>query len=105
MAADIWARPVAAALLVLAIEGNRQAWCLAAYRARLASAVHRVRDRPEHASVRQPPSHDLLRQRVWRYALPLVPLGFIGWANGLSDRYIVGGMLSLAGAGIYAARL
>lgn len=41
--------------------------------------------------------------KMWRYALPLVPLGFIGWANGLGDRYVIGGVLSIADAGLYAA--
>jgi O-antigen/teichoic acid export membrane protein len=41
--------------------------------------------------------------RVWQYALPLIPLGIVGWTSGLADRYIISGMLSLADAGIYAA--
>jgi O-antigen/teichoic acid export membrane protein len=40
---------------------------------------------------------------MWQYALPLVPLGLLGWANGMSDRYIIGGMLSLQDTGTYAA--
>ncbi len=40
---------------------------------------------------------------IWRYALPLVPLALIGWVSGLGDRYIIGIMLSLNEAGIYAA--
>lgn len=45
----------------------------------------------------------LARQSMWRYAAALVPLGLIGWANGVGDRYIIGGFLGLAEAGIYAA--
>lgn len=40
---------------------------------------------------------------LWRYALPLVPIGLIGWLNGLADRYIIGALIGLDQAGIYAA--
>lgn len=101
MAGDIWARPLIAALLVLTIDESANL-VLAAYV--LSSILLSVMFRPERAALPDTRSDtNLLRQRVWRYALPLAPLGFIGWANGLSDRYIVGGMLSLADAGIYAA--
>ncbi len=35
--------------------------------------------------------------------MPLVPLGLIGWANGLGDRYLIGGLLGVTEAGVYAA--
>jgi O-antigen/teichoic acid export membrane protein len=44
-----------------------------------------------------------IESKLWRFAWPLVPLGMVGWANGLADRYLIGGMLSLADAGVYAA--
>lgn len=44
-----------------------------------------------------------LERRLWSYAVPLIPLGLVGWANGLGDRYIIGGMMSVADAGLYAA--
>jgi O-antigen/teichoic acid export membrane protein len=40
---------------------------------------------------------------MWAYALPLVPLGIVSWMSTLGDRYIIGGLLSVADAGIYAA--
>ena len=49
------------------------------------------------------PSTEALQGRIWKYALPLIPLGAIGWINGLGDRYLIGGMLGVAEAGIYAA--
>jgi O-antigen/teichoic acid export membrane protein len=33
----------------------------------------------------------------------LIPLAILGWINGLGDRYIIGGILGLEEAGIYAA--
>lgn len=44
-----------------------------------------------------------LEGRVKRFAAPLALLPFAGWLSGVGDRYIVGGMLGLAQAGIYAA--
>jgi O-antigen/teichoic acid export membrane protein len=45
----------------------------------------------------------LIRNRLWSYALPLLPLGIIGWVTGLADRYVIAGTMGLAKAGIYAA--
>ncbi len=61
--------------------------------------------RPSPAAVptTAPAPNGALDLRLRRYALPLIPLGLIGWANGLGDRYIIGGLLSVADAGIYAA--
>lgn len=44
-----------------------------------------------------------LSARLWQFALPLIPVGLISWSNNLSDRYIIGGMLGLDAAGVYAA--
>lgn len=38
-----------------------------------------------------------------RYALPLAPLAIFGWLSGMGDRYVIGGMLGLEDAGLYAA--
>ena len=44
-----------------------------------------------------------LDARMWSYALPLLPLGLIAWTSNLGDRYVIGGVLSVADAGVYAA--
>jgi O-antigen/teichoic acid export membrane protein len=44
-----------------------------------------------------------LDKRLWDYAIPLIPLGVIGWISNLGDRYVIGGLLSVADAGVYAA--
>jgi O-antigen/teichoic acid export membrane protein len=41
--------------------------------------------------------------QMWKYAVPLIPLGLIGWVNNLGDRYLIGATLGLAQAGVYAA--
>lgn len=40
---------------------------------------------------------------LWAFALPLIPLALVGWLVGVSDRYIIGGMLDVEQVGIYAA--
>lgn len=46
---------------------------------------------------------NLLGESMRKFAKPLLWSPIIGWANGLADRYIVGGMLGLSQAGIYSA--
>jgi O-antigen/teichoic acid export membrane protein len=105
MAADAWSRPLAASLVVVWV-GTSPALVLASYlvvsmcllvtfsrglwpaEGMLVLAAQRAKD---------------LDTRMWAYALPLVPLGIISWASTLGDRYVIGGLLGLADAGIYAA--
>jgi O-antigen/teichoic acid export membrane protein len=44
-----------------------------------------------------------LRDRIWRYSLPMIPIAILDWISGLSGRYLVGGLVGLEAAGIYAA--
>lgn len=44
-----------------------------------------------------------LGRRFWRYSLPLLPLGLIGWVTGMGDRYIIGALLTPADVGLYVA--
>ncbi|TZG11393.1 lipopolysaccharide biosynthesis protein [Comamonas thiooxydans] len=44
-----------------------------------------------------------LNKEIWLYTLPLLPLGIIGWISGMSDRYIIGGLLSATDVGLYVA--
>jgi O-antigen/teichoic acid export membrane protein len=49
------------------------------------------------------PPDDGLRDRIWRFSLPLFPLAILEWISILSDRYVIGGLLGLEAAGIYIA--
>lgn len=44
-----------------------------------------------------------LKEGMRNFAWPLLWTPIVGWVSGLADRYIVGGMLGLAQAGIYSA--
>jgi O-antigen/teichoic acid export membrane protein len=56
-----------------------------------------------HSGARLPESAGALSKALMRYSLPLLPLGVIGWLTGQADRYILGGMIGVEEAGLYAA--
>jgi O-antigen/teichoic acid export membrane protein len=49
------------------------------------------------------PSGSGLERKMWRYAASLIPLALISWGVNLGDRYVIGGVLGLSAAGVYAA--
>lgn len=106
--ADAWGRPLLATAAVL-ILGESAPVVLAAYVGASALLIATFALRAGHQSpetdsrAHQSDSGAQLDSRLWRYAFPLIPLGLISWANGLGDRYIIGGLLSVADTGIYAA--
>jgi O-antigen/teichoic acid export membrane protein len=102
---DAWLRPVAAALAIYAF-GTSALVVLGAYLLVSASLLWAFTRRLWPGAQLAPLTADKRQQldrRIWRYALPLVPLGLIGWASSLGDRYVIGGLLSVADAGVYAA--
>jgi O-antigen/teichoic acid export membrane protein len=102
MAFEAWARPLCATVTVLLFDATAAAvlWSYAA-----ASLILNLTlaPRPVRAIANQTAAAAELDRRMWQYALPLVPLGLMGWANGVSDRYIITGLLSIHDTGIYAA--
>lgn len=44
-----------------------------------------------------------LAKHVWKYTLPLLPLGLIGWVTGMADRYLIATWLTPADVGLYVA--
>ena len=111
LAADAWARPLLGTIAVLLL-GDSASYILGAH-VIAALGLTAIFSPPTPPSPgKQMSDSDLLRssnlskklrQQIWRYALPLMPLGLIAWTNGLSDRYVVGGLLGVADAGIYSA--
>jgi O-antigen/teichoic acid export membrane protein len=106
MAADAWSRPLAASLVVVLV-GQSPVAVLASYVVVSACLLvifsYRLWPGVEQATARAAERAQALDLRMWSYALPLVPLGVISWASTLGDRYIIGGLLGVADAGIYAA--
>ncbi len=44
-----------------------------------------------------------LQKQMMAYAMPLIPLGIVGWVHALGDRYLLGGLVGLKQAGMYIA--
>jgi O-antigen/teichoic acid export membrane protein len=57
-------------------------------------------DRTVHIAI---PEQSALVGRFWKYSLPLLPLGLLGWVSGMADRYMIGVLLSPADVGLYVA--
>jgi O-antigen/teichoic acid export membrane protein len=107
MASDAWARPLAATVAVVTF-GQSAVAVLASYAVisicLLALFSHRLWPQvPYSRASRGDGRLVALDAQMWNYALPLVPLGIVGWASNLGDRYVIGAALSVADAGVYAA--
>ncbi len=57
-------------------------------------------DRTVHIAITE---QSALVDRFWKYSLPLLPLGLLGWVSGMADRYMIGALLSPADVGLYVA--
>lgn len=106
MASDAWSRPLAAVAAVLLL-GRSPVTVLAAYvlvsGVLLAAFSYRLWPQDTAAPTAAEARSRSWDARMWQYAVPLIPLGIISWASTLGDRYIIGGTLGIADAGLYAA--
>ncbi len=108
VAGDATFRPLLASLAVLAL-GSSATVVLGAYlvvSVTLMLIFARRDGNTPSAAVASPLLQEepaALDKRMWAYALPLIPMGLIGWVSNLGDRYIIGGLLGVADAGVYAA--
>jgi len=106
MVADAWGRPVAAVAGITLIGATVSAVVASYIVATLVlltvlfittkrEGINRTGFVIEHNRV--------FTKELLSYSLPLVPLGLIGWAGNLSDRYVLAGVSGLEQAGLYAA--
>jgi O-antigen/teichoic acid export membrane protein len=108
IAAEGWARPIAAASMV-AIAGSSTAALMLGYLLGTAGVLATylvlgrttARDSLRLGSRRA--TDGGIEHRLTHYASPLVPLAVVGWTSGLADRYLIGGLVGLEAAGVYAA--
>lgn len=104
---EAWGRPLLAYILVETF-GVDATWVLLAYLLVSLFALglmHRyVPVDPElTASVESNFIDGELSRRFWKYSIPLLPLGLIGWVSGMADRYLIGYLLTPADVGLYVA--
>jgi O-antigen/teichoic acid export membrane protein len=101
--AEAWTRPILAVALVT-LFGPSAACVLVGYLVGgliLVVVIGLARASGRHARTR--PIDREMTRRVWRFCLPLLPIAPVEWVSSLSDRYLVGGLIGLDAAGIYAA--
>jgi O-antigen/teichoic acid export membrane protein len=104
--ADTWVRPFVALGLVVLIAPYPVIVLLGYFLgALLVLAVFVYLTRPEgsRTAIALPGDDGALSRQIWEYAYPLMPLGAFLWIAAMSDRYLVGGMLGTAEAGVYIA--
>ncbi len=102
--ADALARPVGAGV-AMSLFGRSPAaalagFCVAAVVVNVFCERFLVADRAAGAPTRVPPD---TRKRIFRFAVPLMPLALMSWIVGLADRYVLASMGGAAAAGLYAA--
>lgn len=100
---DSWGRPLLASLMIVQM-GASPTLVLAGYL--LSSLLSWAVMRQFVPRDKNPPKSDsdqVLASRLWKYTLPLLPLGILGWASGMADRYMIGALLSPADVGLYVA--
>lgn len=101
LGAEAWLRPLAATLAILRWPESPEL-IVCSYLA-VGLALLLAFKPSAAASVAEPARSPVLEQRMLGYAAPLFALGVIDWSNGMADRYLIGGLLSVADAGLYAA--
>ena len=106
IAADAWGRPIVA-VAGITLVGATVSAVVAGYVTAtliLLTVLYFVAEREGVNSAKSAVEPDAVHTReLLRYALPLVPLGVIGWIFNLSDRYVLAGLSGLEQAGMYAA--
>ena len=100
---DAWGRPLFAWLLIVQM-GASTVYVLAGYiLASLLSWAVMRQFVPHDIQVHCGTDDQAIQNRIWKYTLPLLPLGILGWISGMADRYMIGAILSPADVGLYAA--
>lgn len=111
---DAWSRPLFA-VGIIAITGPSATAALAGYatgsvivilvmrlvslaRGQQARNISETKGLPVHSQ-----ADPNLAAAIRRYAKPLVPLALFGWLSGVGDRFVIGGLLNMHDAGLYAA--
>lgn len=102
--AEAWGRPVLAWVLV-ALMGISTTLVLAGFLLASLWILMMMRQFVAHDEAVTVPiaERSELGDRFWRYTLPLLPLGLLGWLSGMADRYMIGALLSPADVGLYVA--
>lgn len=108
---DAWLRPIMAFVSIstfgpsadAAITGYISGALLVIIGMKLTLRLEGKEEHPEMVIRPTDSDRDNISVLLRRYALPLAPLAIFGWLSGMGDRYVIGGILGLEQAGLYAA--
>jgi len=104
LVAEAWGRPILAWALVnfmgVSLTLVLAGFLLASLLVWAAMRRFVPHDRTVHIAITE---QSALADRFWKYSLPLLPLGLLGWVSGMADRYMIGALLSPADVGLYVA--
>ena len=105
VAADAWARPLAAVAIVALAGPSSFSVLLGFLVAAVAvnEAVVRFAPRYDEPAEPDPQWEGRLRGEIWRFVAPLIPLAVLEWTISLSDRYILAGLSGTEVTGLYIA--
>jgi O-antigen/teichoic acid export membrane protein len=101
--AEAWIRPILAVALVHFLSASAAVVLVGYLLGGLILVFMIVGARARDRKTRSKALDQELTRRVWRFCLPLFPIAPVEWVSSLSDRYLIGGMIGLDAAGIYAA--
>lgn len=102
VALEGWSRPLFAGALVIYFNASVQLVILGYLAATALILLLMQRFVPKDDRNVGYPEGDIV-DRFWKYTLPILPLGFLGWISGVADRYILGVLLTVADVGTYVA--
>lgn len=106
---EAWLRPLAGVILVLWVGESAEAVLVGYLCVSLGllllfrRAIGKASDLAECADSAVPAQQTDLARQMLAYAFPLVPLAIVGWISAQADRYLIGGMIGISAAGMYAA--
>jgi O-antigen/teichoic acid export membrane protein len=101
--AEAWTRPILAVALVHLFRPSAAVVLVGFLGAGLMLVAVISVGRSAASETTNGPLDQELSRRVWRFSMPLLPIAPVEWVSSLSDRYLIGGMIGLDAAGIYAA--
>lgn len=103
IAMEAWARPILTLVLIGLTSANALTIITGYWLGSIVVSIVMHQWLPKDGQISEEEISREVQQKFWKYTLPLLPLGAIGWTTGMADRYIISALLSPAEAGLYIA--
>lgn len=103
IAMEAWARPIITLALIGILSANALTIITGYWLGSILVSVVMHQLLPKDSKISEQEISNEVQRKFWKYTLPLLPLGAIGWITGMADRYIISVLLSPSEAGLYVA--